>query len=136
MKFSLINNECNTIEFNEIFEFFLRSWQHGFHLLYNLLDHQGTVQEFTMKKVFIPKHHDFDYLIKLNEKEIKKHLTNTFKEFNIDLNKPIPYDIFKKWVIKDHDLEIVYYNKRLKIAVTLMCLNEIGMTFPYPSYPN
>ena len=37
----------------------------------------------------------------------------------------IPYDIFKRWLEKGHDLEIVYYNKRMKVSMSLLCLNEI-----------
>lgn len=78
------------------------------------------------KGIFVPrKHHQLDYLIKKYEKNLREYLENSFAEYNINTILAIPYDIFQRWIHKSHDLEIIYYNKRMKVAVTLMSLNEI-----------
>jgi len=61
---------------------------------------------------------------------------NDFRECNIDTNKPIEYETFKKWLYRDHNLYISYANKNLVIATSLTCLDEIGFTNDTKSNPN
>jgi len=123
MKKIHLKYERNTIEFNEILEFFINSWKRGFELLDNILHNN---KELKAKNVYIPdQHHRFDYLIDKYENKIKEYLENSFLEYQINVMRGIPYDIFKRWLEKGHDLEIVYYNKRMKVSMSLLCLNEI-----------
>jgi hypothetical protein len=123
MKKIHLKYERNTIEFNEILEFFINSWRRGFELLDNILYHN---EELKAKNVYIPeKPHRFDYLIEKYENKIRDYLENSFLEYKINVMRGIPYDIFKGWLEKGHDLEIVYYNKRMKVCMSLLSLKEI-----------
>lgn len=126
MKFSLIYNDRNYLEFIEIFEFFIISWNCGLDILYDLLN-KNCKEELNEKNIFIPPHHSLNYLIKKYENVIKTYLIDSFLEFGMDVKQEISYDMFKLWILKNHDLEIVYHNKRLKIAVSMICLNDIGL---------
>ncbi len=127
-----IEKHYNFIEFSEISDFFLISFKIGLNLLSKVLSSQCK-EELQGKGVFIPNQYDLDFLIKKYEENIKSYLIDSFKDYygklEIISDKMIPYEIFKKWIMKDHDLEIVYFNKKLKVAVTLMCLNDIGLSY-------
>lgn len=128
---SLNSNPKDIVTLNEILHFFMISWKHGFHILYNLL--RQYKEELARKYFFQAEHHQLDYLIKKYENNVKTCLIESFKEYSagqnnkFDVYKGIPYEIFRQWVTKDHDLEIYYYNKKLRIAVTFRCLNDIGL---------
>jgi hypothetical protein len=115
--------ERNMIEFHEILEFFINSWKRGFSLLENILHNN---EELKAKNVYVPdKPHQFDFLIEKYENKVKEYLENSMLEYKINVMKGIPYEIFKKWIEKGHNLEIVYYNKRMKISMSLLSLNDI-----------
>jgi hypothetical protein len=123
MKRINLNYERDSIEFTEIFEYFVSSWKRGFWLLENILSNNQDLKE---KGIFIPeKHGQLDYLILKYEKNLKEYLMNSFSEFNLNVMKGINYTIFQNWLLKGHDLEIVYYNKRMKVAISLLCVDEI-----------
>jgi hypothetical protein len=53
-------------------------------------------------------------------------LQNDFRENGIDINKPIDYNTFQKWIYKDHNLYLTYADKSIVIATSLICLDDIG----------
>ena len=124
MRRNNLKSNRNTIEFNEIFEFFMNSWKKGFQLLENILNNSSN--EFNERNIFIPRNsNQLEFLLQKNEKQVRQYLVSSLSEFNVNLNSGIGYEIFKNWIEKGHDLEIVYVNKRLRVAVSLLCLNDI-----------
>jgi hypothetical protein len=125
-KFNYDKIERNSIEFNEIFEYFLKSWEGGMVILCNFLNRQ-CFNDPNLKSLYIPKFPEIQFLLKKYGNVIKAYLLDSFFEFGVDINKGVSFEIFSKWILKDHDLEIVYSQKRLKIAVSLTCCKEIGL---------
>lgn len=60
------------------------------------------------------------------ETNLNIYLQNDFRENNLDINKPIDFDIFSKWLLKDHNLYLNYADKSIVIATNLMGLDEVG----------
>lgn len=127
-----IDKYFNDIDFSEIFLFAKNSIKYGFNILYNLLNNQFK-KDLLVDGIYIPQNNELDFLINKYESNLKNYLINSFRNFygvkeNI-AEKSIPYDIFKLWILKDNDLEITYANTKIKIALTLMCLNEISISY-------
>jgi hypothetical protein len=122
----------NNIDFTEIFEFFKNSLKYGFNIMYNLLNNQCK-ENLLINEIYILKINELDFLLSKYENNLKNYLVNSFSDFygyteNV-AEKSIPYDIFMMWILKDHDFEITYGNTKLKIAITLMCLSDIGISY-------
>lgn len=105
----------------DIVDYCSKSCLYAFHLLYILISQQWR-DEFDTRGLYIPHFEEFDYAIKKNQMNLKDYVANSLS------NKvQISYEDFKKWISTDIDLEISYYNKRVKVALTLLCLKDIGL---------
>jgi hypothetical protein len=136
-KYDSKSNNVNTdqygIPFNDIVEYFSYSWKSGLYLLYTITNQQCK-GELISNGILVPGKGDLDFLITKYKYSLVQYLIDSFSKFNINLSQNdsyqyvnIPFDIFKKWIYLDHDLEITYYNKRIKIAVSLLCLRNVGL---------
>jgi len=59
------------------------------------------------------------------ESNIRIYLQNDFRENGIDINNPIQYDTFIKWIYQDHVIYLNYSFKQVAIATSLIYLDEI-----------
>jgi hypothetical protein len=60
------------------------------------------------------------------ENHIRIYLTNDFRECGLDINRPLDFDTFKKWLSRDHSLKLSFAWKNVTIATSLIVLDEIG----------
>ena len=75
----------------------------------------------------VPAKSQFDFLLDKNTEEIKKYIANSFYSIGVKDLSTINYDTYKLWIANDHTLEIIYFNKRVRIAMDLMCLDHIDL---------
>lgn len=75
----------------------------------------------------VPAKNQLDFLLDKNREEIKKYLANSFSSIGAKDLSNINYDTYKLWITNDHTLEIIYFNKRIRIAMDLMCLDHIEL---------
>lgn len=59
------------------------------------------------------------------ESNIRIYLQNDFRACGIDINSPIQYDTFIKWIYQDHIIYLNYSFKSVAIATSLIYLDEI-----------
>jgi hypothetical protein len=123
------NRIAKHLEFNDLLTYFINSWIYGFRNLSEIINLNNNFrEEFNKNNIFIPSKNNLDYLVDKHNEEIKNYLITTFTKAGVsDFSKGIDYEVFKTWLNYDHTLEICYFNKRIRIAVDLMCLDDIGI---------
>lgn len=96
-----------------------------FVLLYLI---RNCSDEFTKDGVVLPSScNEFDSLVYQYEDNLRSYLINSFTQIGVDPFREITFENFSNWVTKDHSLEITYHNKTFKIAMSVMCLNDIEL---------
>lgn len=115
------------IEFNELLQYFMSSWNYGFKILINIINMSQVKEDLNKNNIPIPMKNQLDFLIERSIDDLKGYLMNTFLMIGVKDPSTITYDTFKMWIAYDHTLEICYFNKRVRIAIDLMCLNDIGL---------
>jgi hypothetical protein len=65
-----------------------------------------------------------DIIIPNHEAETRTYLTEIFGD-----KEKIDFDMFKIFYEQDHTLEIIYYNKRIRMAMSLACLDDIEILY-------
>jgi len=78
------------------------------------------------KNIPTPSITQFELWASKYENNVKIYLTNDFRENGIDINKPIDFEIFKKWITRDHSFYLTYATKSVVIATTFSDLDDIG----------
>lgn len=124
------NKNKNYLEIGEIIDFFSNSLLYGFKFFFNYVNFNSRVQEeFLKSNVFIPKYFDtFEFLVEQNLENIKMHVITTLKSAGVDISQGcLDFESFKKWANAEHNIEIYYHNKKFRISVNLMCLEDIGL---------
>ncbi len=68
-------------------------------------------------------------------------MQNDFRECGFNTNKSMDYETFKKWIYRNHDLNLTYTIKDVTIATSLTYLDEVGFedtlqnsNFKYPTF--
>lgn len=123
----IINKEKNILEFHDIYDFLLNSWIYGFRSLENFIKLYCS-EEFSKLNIYFPNKQQMDYAIMKHQDNLKQFLIQTFSELNVDIrNEPISFETFKNWLQSDRTLEITFYNKTLRFAVSLTCLVDVGI---------
>jgi hypothetical protein len=74
----------------------------------------------------IPGKLHLDSFIPKFEENLKVHILGAFNEIGLSAQN-VTFDNFSKFMEIDHTLEIMYCNKRIRIAMSLNCLNDIGL---------
>jgi hypothetical protein len=121
----MLNRNKNYLDFAEIFDYFFKSWVYGFRIIFNYLN-KNCREEFTKLGIEIPHStQQMDNIILKYDENLKLYLLQSFNEIGVDVSRGINFELFNKWITKDHTLEITYYNKTFKIAMSLVCLEGI-----------
>ena len=69
----------------------------------------------------------FELWAKKFDKKVEQALINEFRRVNIDINKPIDYETFKKWLYSDdRNLQVTYTFKNVAIATSLIGLDDVA----------
>jgi len=113
------------IEFNEIFEFFFNSWMHGFKILGEVLCREKNFDKKGFK----------EFASKFDEK-IKQFLLSEMKEAGINPMERIEFFQIRKWLNKDNTLQIIEGKKGVNIAMSLLCLEDVGLVEKNSQYPS
>jgi hypothetical protein len=125
---SQLNNNYLTI--HEIIIFFTNSWLNAFMIVFSLIN-KNHQEEFKKLNIYIPQ--KLQYLqsyVYQNEVNLKNYILSSLRDVGVDLSKGVvDYISFKKWIIIDHTLEINYYKYNYKFAISLVCLEGIGLYF-------
>lgn len=130
------------LEFNEISEFFFKSWVYGYkHLGWLVKRDKADLQS---KGIPTPSITQFELWANKFENYIKVYLQNDFRECGMNPNNPLEFDAFKKWIYRDHNLYLTYTIKSITIATSLIGLDQVGFEESgqniqnpgYSSYPS
>ena len=125
----MINKQKNILDIDDIFIFFIKSWQRAFAFIHFYLIN-NCKEEFLKNNIFIPdKLEDFDAYIKKSEEIVRNSIFSSFGDIGIDVSKGISLDNFALWIKRDHTLEIYYANKKFRFAMSLSCLDDIGILY-------
>ena len=103
----------------------MNSWYYSFNFLNYLLNTQ-LKEELIKANLPIPNKIQLDSFIPKFEENLKLHILTTFNEIGLTAQN-ITFENFAKFIEVDHTLEIYYCNKRIRVAMSLYCLNEIGL---------
>ncbi len=83
--------------------------------------------ELTKNNICIPAKNQLDFLIDKNTEELKNYIISSLQIAGIKDTSNISYEAFRSWISYDRTLEIIYFNKRIRIAMDLLCLDDIGL---------
>jgi hypothetical protein len=118
---------CESLRYEDILIYMRNCWVYAFRFFFHIV--QSNAKEFESNRFTIPT---YDYLISLitrGEGNLKSYVTNTLTQAGvIDLNFPIDSISLSKWLEMDHTIEICYF-KTFRFAVTLKCLESVGLYF-------
>jgi hypothetical protein len=112
------------LEFSEVYEFFIQSWVYCFKFLQQFIENRCK-EEFVKSEYYVPKDNQLEIVIPGHEAEVKGYLTAHFGEKTTQID----FELFKKFYEQDHTLEIIYYNKRIRMAMSLACLDDIEILY-------
>lgn len=59
------------------------------------------------------------------ESNIRIYLQNDFRQSGINIDQPIQYETFMKWIYQDHVIYLNFSFKHVAIATSLIYLDEI-----------
>lgn len=86
------------------------------------------MNEFTKNGIPMPKTKaEFNSLVTKHQDDLKAFLVKSLYDSSIEMNEPIYYDAFRKWLLKDNTIEITYANKMFRFATSLSFLEKIGL---------
>lgn len=121
------NPNSDSISFNEIFDFFRKSWASNFKYIYDYINY-CLRDEFTRNNIIIPSNPQELYgLINLHEDELKNYLMSSLYDSDyVNIDGPMKFDCFKKWALKDHSTEISYGGKVFRFANSFTFMDNIG----------
>jgi len=122
-----------TLDFNDIFEYFFNSWLYGFRILADVI--QKSKGELLQKNIMVVGKSDMESFAASQEGRIKAFLFDSIRESGIDPTQKIEFEAIRKWLAKDNTLQIIYANKGINIATSLLCLDEIAFTDDMGQYP-
>jgi hypothetical protein len=81
-------------------------------------------EEFVKNGFFLPKEGQLENLVSSYESDVREYLTGLFGE-----KQQIDFEAFRKFYEMDHTLEVIFYNKRLRMAMTFACLDDIEIIY-------
>ena len=117
----------NYLTFDEIREFFQRSWDTSFSSLYNIINYKFK-PEFTANRIPIPpSQRDLVAVGTRHSENLYNYLVKNLYDSGINTNQNITYEEFKKWAMKDNTIEINYAGKYFRFATSLMFMEKIGL---------
>ena len=120
------NQNSNCISFMDILEFLKKSWARNFKYIYDYINY-CLRDEFSRNNIVIPNNPQELYgLINAHEDDLKNYLVQSLYDSSIDIKKPIMFDTFKRWAIKDNSTEITYAGKNFKFANSFVFMENIG----------
>ncbi len=78
------------------------------------------------KGIPVPSITQFELWANKFENHIRIYLSNDFRECGVDISRPIDFDLFRKWIYRDHNLKLTYTIKNVVIATSLISLDDLG----------
>ena len=122
------NPNQNYLTFNDILDFFKKSWERNFKFLYDYINYYLR-DEFNRRQIVIPNNLQELYgLIGLHEEDLKNYLISSLYDSGFfDINSTIGFNLFKNWAMKDNNTEITYGGVCFKFANSLNFMVNIGV---------
>ena len=122
------NQNQNYLTFNDIFDFFKKSWERNFKYLYDYINYYLR-DEFNKRQIVVPSNLQELYgLIGLHEDDLKNYLISSLYDSGfININGQIGFDLFKNWAMKDTHTELTYGGVCFKFANNLNFMSNIGV---------
>lgn len=78
----------------------------------------------------------FELFATKSEDKIRIYLQNEFRSIGININNPISYDVFVKWIYQDHNIYLNYSSFSISIATSLIYLDDIEFVDNLPAHQN
>ena len=136
---SLPDKSRDYIEVNEIKEFFYHSYVEGFkHLGWQIKRSPDEFKKFNLPIATIKQ---LEKWAQKFEKEIRNAVDKDLRDFDPNLGNSITFEQFLRWISIDHTIYIQYGPKNIRIATSLISLDEIyydesvgGGSSPYPAF--
>lgn len=118
------DNKRNSIEPNEIKEFFFKSWIHGYsHLGWEIKKSKG---DFINRKLPMVSIKQLETWASRYENTVKQSIEADLIKNSIDPSSSMSYQTFKKWIYVDHTIYATYAHKSIRVATNLTQLDDIG----------
>lgn len=118
------DNNRNSIEPNEIKDFFYKSWIQGYrHLGWQIKKDKA---EFINRKLPIVSIKQLEIWATRYESTVKQSIEADLINNKINTSSSIDYETFKKWIYVDHTIYVTYAHKSIRIATNLTQLDDIG----------
>ena len=119
-----IDYNRNYLDVMEIKEFFFQSFVQAYrHLGWKI---KKMNKDFISKNIPVPTIKQLELYAEKYENKIKNAVEKDLMEIGINPGGNIDQETFKKWIYKDHTINIKYAYLEVNIATTLTKLDEIG----------
>ena len=84
-----------------------------------------NIANFVSKNIPVPTITQFELFATKLESNIRIYLQNDFRQSGINIELPIQYETFVKWIYQDHVIYLDFSFKQVAIATSLIYLDEI-----------
>ena len=119
-----IDYNRNFLDVMEIKEFFFQSFIYAYrHLGWKI---KKMNKDFVSKNIPVPTIKQLELYAEKYENKIKNAVEKDLMEMGINPGGNVDQETFKKWIYKDHTINIKYAYLEVNIATTLTKLDEIG----------
>ena len=119
-----IDYNRNYLDVMEIKEFFFQSFIYAYrHLGWKI---KKMNKDFVSKNIPVPTIKQLELYAEKYENKIKNAVEKDLMEIGINPGGNIDQETFKKWIYKDHTINIKFAYLEVNIATTLTKLDEIG----------
>ena len=119
-----IDYNRNFLDVMEIKEFFFQSFIYAYrHLGWKI---KKMNKDFVSKNIPVPTIKQLELYAEKYENKIKNAVEKDLMEMGINPGGNIDQETFKKWIYKDHTINIKFAYLEVNIATTLTKLDEIG----------
>ena len=122
------DQKTDVLSFNEFFEYLKKSWKYNFKYIFNYIN-SNLKDEFSKNNIIIPSSvEDLYSILNFHEDDLKNYLITSLNEIgHSNIDKPLTFDIFKKWAVSDNDTQIAYGGKIFKFANSFTFMENIGV---------
>lgn len=121
------DNYRNYLVFDDIYNFYLKTWGSGFHYIYNCLNYFYR-KECEKSNIPIPNNmNEFNAVIGRHQEDLKNFLLQNLYESGVNPRQNINFEMFKLWAKIENPVIIEYAGKNFMFATSLNFMNYVGL---------
>ena len=88
------------------------------------------------QKIPVPTITQFELFAMKCDDKIRIYLQNEFRSMGMNIDNPISFEVFGKWIYQDHNIYLNYSSFSISVATSLIYLDDIEFVDNLPPQQN